>query len=403
MIRIFLPVLFCLSLLAIPAGTQDDPDTIQNELNSREAEQRKLDRERQRLESQIQSRESNIRTLDRTLRIYEINLQEAQQVIDAAQTAIDELAGRAEHRSAILREAMKPIAVPGTPKQESIRDEALRDAVKAIAKSLLMEQEEEAPRLRELKALVAERTAYQERIRTRYMPADAQRKDSYSSRLEQTQVALTTTQTESEQLKEEIAQLQKNLETSQRALEQLAKQREEERRKELERKRRESPTAPPIARATEQRVTAVRPSSPASTTHSTQPFSRQQGTLSWPARGNVVQPFGTFTHHRYNVTINNTGIDVQVPANTALRACANGTVLYSGDLPGIGPTVLVEHDNAYVSIYGNIRTSVAEEQRIRAGEEVGTVISPSGSNTVVYHFAIMQGQQPLNPILWLRP
>jgi murein DD-endopeptidase MepM/ murein hydrolase activator NlpD len=70
------------------------------------------------------------------------------------------------------------------------------------------------------------------------------------------------------------------------------------------------------------------------------------------------------------------GIDIAIPEGTPVRPAAAGVVVYSGLRPGYGYTVLVEHDNGMVSLYGhNSRLAVAQGQPVDAD----TVIAYSGS------------------------
>ena len=61
------------------------------------------------------------------------------------------------------------------------------------------------------------------------------------------------------------------------------------------------------------------------------------------------------------------GIDIAIPEGTPVKPVAPGVVVYSGLRPGYGYTVLIEHDNGMITIYGhNSRLLVSQ------GESVGT-------------------------------
>lgn len=77
---------------------------------------------------------------------------------------------------------------------------------------------------------------------------------------------------------------------------------------------------------------------------------------------------GKLRHHN--------GIDIAIPEGTPVRPAAAGVVVYSGLRPGYGYTVLVEHDNGMVSLYGhNSRLAVMQGQPV----DSDTVIAYSGS------------------------
>jgi murein DD-endopeptidase MepM/ murein hydrolase activator NlpD len=54
---------------------------------------------------------------------------------------------------------------------------------------------------------------------------------------------------------------------------------------------------------------------------------------------------GKLRHHN--------GIDIAIPEGTPVMPVAAGVVVYSGQRPGYGFTVLVEHDNGMISLYGH--------------------------------------------------
>jgi murein DD-endopeptidase MepM/ murein hydrolase activator NlpD len=77
---------------------------------------------------------------------------------------------------------------------------------------------------------------------------------------------------------------------------------------------------------------------------------------------------GKLRHHN--------GIDIAIPEGTAVKAVGPGVVVYSGLRSGYGYTVLVEHDNGMVTLYGhNSRLLVAQGQPI----DTDTTIALSGS------------------------
>jgi murein DD-endopeptidase MepM/ murein hydrolase activator NlpD len=98
----------------------------------------------------------------------------------------------------------------------------------------------------------------------------------------------------------------------------------------------------------------------------------------WPVDGGTItsgigwrsDPFGSgrqLYHH---------GIDIAVPAGTPVFPTTDGRVIFTGPYGGYGNTVVVDHGNGLVSIYGH-----NGEIRARYGERVTTrsVIALSGS------------------------
>jgi murein DD-endopeptidase MepM/ murein hydrolase activator NlpD len=77
---------------------------------------------------------------------------------------------------------------------------------------------------------------------------------------------------------------------------------------------------------------------------------------------------GKWRHHN--------GIDIAIPEGTPVKPVAAGVVVFSGQRPGYGYTVLIEHDNGMISLYGhNSRLAVTQGEPVNAD----TVISYSGN------------------------
>lgn len=77
---------------------------------------------------------------------------------------------------------------------------------------------------------------------------------------------------------------------------------------------------------------------------------------------------GKWRHHN--------GIDIAIPEGTPVTPVAPGVVVYSGQRPGYGYTVLVEHANGMISLYGhNSRLEAIQGQSV----ERDTIIALSGN------------------------
>lgn len=87
------------------------------------------------------------------------------------------------------------------------------------------------------------------------------------------------------------------------------------------------------------------------------------------AVGMRVDPIdGKLRHHN--------GIDIAIPQGTPITPVAPGVVIFSGHRPGYGNTVLVEHPNGMVSLYGhNSRLEVIQGQAV----DRDTVVALSGN------------------------
>jgi murein DD-endopeptidase MepM/ murein hydrolase activator NlpD len=77
---------------------------------------------------------------------------------------------------------------------------------------------------------------------------------------------------------------------------------------------------------------------------------------------------GKWRHHN--------GIDIAIPTGTAVKPVASGVVVYSGIRSGYGNTIVVEHDNGIITLYGhNSQILVAQGQTVTED----TILALSGS------------------------
>ena len=109
------------------------------------------------------------------------------------------------------------------------------------------------------------------------------------------------------------------------------------------------------------------------------------GRFDWPVRGAVLSSYGPKGGGQRN-----DGVDIGAAAGTSVRASAEGTVVYSGgDVPGFGVTVLVQHADGWVTVYGHLqRADVKMQQRVSKGQQIGLVGASGEAPRPQLHFEI---------------
>jgi lipoprotein NlpD len=117
-------------------------------------------------------------------------------------------------------------------------------------------------------------------------------------------------------------------------------------------------------------------------------------TWRWPADGNVVKRFQS------DAAI--PGIEIAGNAGAAVRAAADGVVVYSGNgLVGYGELVIIKHSDSLLSAYAhNAKRLVKDGQRVSAGQQIATMGSSGAANTGL-GFQIRKDGNPVDPLDYL--
>ncbi|MDB5441352.1 MAG: peptidase, partial [Caulobacteraceae bacterium] len=107
------------------------------------------------------------------------------------------------------------------------------------------------------------------------------------------------------------------------------------------------------------------------------------GKFEWPVRGDILASFAPSGATGQG----NTGIDIGAASGTPVRAAAGGLVRYAGEIVGVGNTVLIEHDDHWVTTYSHLaRIEVRINQQITQGTEIGTTGTTGGVSQPQVHF-----------------
>ncbi len=133
-----------------------------------------------------------------------------------------------------------------------------------------------------------------------------------------------------------------------------------------------------------------------------QAFAARRGNLIWPCQGEVVGYFGIETHPKFGTVVRNNGIEIKSVSGSQVRAVAEGTVSFAGEVAGLGSCVIVAHGDGFYSLYGRLESiRVREGMEVSEAQVIGTVGETSSLEGAVLHFEIRKGKQALDPLTWL--
>ena len=128
---------------------------------------------------------------------------------------------------------------------------------------------------------------------------------------------------------------------------------------------------------------------------------RKKGFLPYPVTdGQIITRYGKQPHPELSeVYTDNTGIDILTKGNNKVMAVYNGTVTKIENMDDGEYLVIIAHDNNFHTLYAQMSDiKVSEGSFVDTGEALGSV----SSFRKTIHFEIWNGENPENPIHWLK-
>lgn len=129
------------------------------------------------------------------------------------------------------------------------------------------------------------------------------------------------------------------------------------------------------------------------------PFEQLQGKLTLPVKGEISNRFGAT---RPDSTVVWKGLFIKTATGQTVKTVAAGRVVFADWLRGFGNLIIVDHGNAFMSLYGNNETlykQVGDE--LRGGDTIATVGNSGGNTDSGLYFELRHESHPLDPLKWL--
>lgn len=93
------------------------------------------------------------------------------------------------------------------------------------------------------------------------------------------------------------------------------------------------------------------------------------------------------------------GIDLSAKRGTPMNAAADGEVLFAERFAGYGNLIVIKHSRNYFTAYAHADTvKVKEGQKVKAGQQIGTVGNTGRSTGPHLHFEVHQQTQSIDPM-----
>jgi murein hydrolase activator len=129
-------------------------------------------------------------------------------------------------------------------------------------------------------------------------------------------------------------------------------------------------------------------------------FSRLKGSLRLPVRGELAGRFGS---PRTEGGGSAKGVFIRAPEGEQVRAVGTGQVVYADWMRGFGNLLIVDHGEAYLSIYGNNESLLKQTgDSVTVGEPVATVGQSGGNEETGLYFELRHLGKPFDPLHWVK-
>lgn len=129
------------------------------------------------------------------------------------------------------------------------------------------------------------------------------------------------------------------------------------------------------------------------------PFPQLKGRLALPVKGEIANLFNT---PRPGSTLMWKGIFLRTSPGQAVKAIADGRVVFADWLRGFGNMLIIDHGDGYMSLYGNGETLYKQVGDIlRGGDIVAAAGNSGGSEEFGLYFELRHKSKPLDPLKWV--
>jgi septal ring factor EnvC (AmiA/AmiB activator) len=134
-------------------------------------------------------------------------------------------------------------------------------------------------------------------------------------------------------------------------------------------------------------------------THARGAFAQLRGKLILPAQGAVAARFGA---RRDDGQSTWKGLFIRAAEGADVRAVAAGVVVFADWLRGYGNLLIIDHDDDFLSVYGNNQSLLADVgQKVGAGATVATVGASGVQPESGLYFELRHRGQAFDPGRWL--
>ncbi|MHB1352735.1 MAG: murein hydrolase activator EnvC family protein, partial [Thiobacillus sp.] len=97
------------------------------------------------------------------------------------------------------------------------------------------------------------------------------------------------------------------------------------------------------------------------------------------------------------------GIFIRAAQGSAVKAIAEGRVVFAEWLRGFGNLIIVDHGEGYMSLYSNNESLYKQVgERVKPGDPIAAVGNSGGQPDSGLYFEMRHQSRPVNPLGWVK-
>ncbi len=127
-------------------------------------------------------------------------------------------------------------------------------------------------------------------------------------------------------------------------------------------------------------------------------FAQLQGKLAWPVKGKLRRLYG---RRKPRSDLRWQGVVIEAESGSEVHAVSHGRIAFADWLRGFGNLIIIDHGDAYLSLYGhNESLFKSAGDWVEAGEVIASVGTSGGQTRPALYFEIRKRGKPQNPTAW---
>ncbi len=382
---------------ATPASSREAEQrlqTVRSELKAVASERRKLEGARGVASRQLRQADEQVGSVQRSLRGIESTLQRDTATLAQLRAERATLAGDLDAKKAELARLLRAAQVAGddAPLKAMLAQDRIADAERALTYQGYL-QRGRVQRIRELGAELQRIDALEREIGERQaaLATDRQQRAAQLAQLEAARRQRAGLLAGIDRQYRDKAGREKALGRDAKALQDLLAQLRAAAAK----------AARDAARAKAEaakRTASGNKAAPAKRTTVANAPALRVGGLGWPVSGSLLASYGGQLPDGRR----SDGVLIAAAAGTAVKAVADGTVVFADWMTGYGNILIIDHGNGYMSLYAHNDGLLRDAgDAVKRGDPVASVGTSGGQARPALYFELRRNGAPVNPGSWL--